>query len=160
MQSIHSLLRRWPVWSLTSLFAVSTWAATQPLGERVTTLLAQQAPATAETERAERMARDALERAKRAAASEQAALRESADVLVETAHEWAQLRAELSELDKLEKRSVEAQARLQELDSQLKREQAHLEETEARRGRALAELEKLAPTSPSSTATPETELQP
>lgn len=67
----------------------------------------------------------------------------AAAVLDETALEWAQLTKELIELAKLQAEADEAERRQLDLDGQLKREKAHLEETEARRGRALAALKKL-----------------
>jgi DNA repair exonuclease SbcCD ATPase subunit len=66
-----------------------------------------------------------------------------ADVLDETALEWAQLSKELVELATLQTQADKAEQRQVDLESQLKREKAHLEETEARRGRALAALKKL-----------------
>lgn len=61
----------------------------------------------------------------------------------ETALEWAQLSKELTELAALRAQAETAEQRQLDLEAQLKREKAHLEETEARRGRALAALEKL-----------------
>lgn len=73
-------------------------------------------------------------------------------VLDETALEWAQLSKDLVELSALQAKADAAEKEQGELDAQLKREKAHLEETEARRGRALATLEKLGKANP---ATPE-----
>ena len=126
-----------------ALVAASAASAPPPVRQQVVALLAEAVPDTPETLRAEKNAQEALTRADSAAAAEEATVRGTAEALTQVALEWALLRKELAELDALENESVQAQRQLQELDAQLKREQAYLEETEARRGRALAELQDL-----------------
>jgi len=121
----------------------SAASAAPPITEQVLALLEQTAPSTPETLRATKNAKQTLHRAQEAATAEDEQVRATAEVLEQTALEWAKLRTELTDLEALQTANVEAQVRLQELEAQLKREQAYLEETEARRGRALAELQKL-----------------
>jgi hypothetical protein len=99
--------------------------------------------ASPEIKRAEQEARATLKRATDAQKSSDPAQRACAPVLADTALEWAQFRNELGALSALQAQVKAAQKRLSEATAALKREQAYLEETEARRGRALAALDQL-----------------
>lgn len=96
-----------------------------------------------ELKRAEQEARAALQRATDAQRSSDPTLEKVAPVFADTALEWALLRKELIQLANLQAKVRAAQQRLTDAIAALKREQAYLEETEARRGRALAQLEQL-----------------
>ncbi len=96
-----------------------------------------------EIDHALREARAALARADQGRAATEEDERSAAVVVEQTALEWAQLSKELSELDELQSKADAAEKQLDGLEAQLKREKAHLEETEARRGRAVATLERL-----------------
>lgn len=99
--------------------------------------------AAAEIAVAAKQARSALERAVQARTAAGPEDGDIATALDETALEWASLAKDLGELTSLQTSAEKAEATEAELDAKLKREKAHLEETEARRGRALAALNKL-----------------
>jgi hypothetical protein len=97
----------------------------------------------AEVTHAEQEARTALKRATEAHTASDPGAKNRAPIYADTALEWAKLRNELAQLAALQSKVAGAQKRLGEAVAALKREQAYLEETEARRGRALALLEQL-----------------
>lgn len=147
--------------ALCSLGAIvhATGAPAQ-LRDQVEVLLADPAiPSTSpEVADAKARAKATLADADAARSGAQEDAKNIAGVLDETALEWAQLSKELVELAALQTQADKAEQRQVELEAQLKREKAHLEETEARRGRALAALKKLgesadvpAPAAPAST---------
>lgn len=124
---------------------VHATGAPTPLRARVETLLADPAIAASSPEVADAKtrAKAALADADTTRSGAQEDAKAIADVLDETALEWAELSKELVELAAVQAKADEAEQRQIELEAQLKREKAHLEETEARRGRALAALKKL-----------------
>lgn len=101
------------------------------------------APVSAEITQAEQQARKALQLATDVQKASDPALKRCAPIHADTALEWAQLRNELAQLAKLQVQVHATQKRVAEAAAALKREQAYLEETEARRGRALAALQQL-----------------
>lgn len=96
-----------------------------------------------EVRHAEQQARAALKQATDAQKTTEPALKNCAPIYADTALEWAKFRNELAQLASLQSQVRAAQKRVIEATAALKREQAYLEETEARRGRALATLEQL-----------------
>lgn len=92
---------------------------------------------------AQREAKAALTRAEEARTHDSAERRATAEVLEQTALEWAELSKDLAELAALQTKADHAEQEAQTYEAQLKREKAHLEETEARRGRARAAAESL-----------------
>lgn len=130
-------------------------AAPPSVRDQVQTLLGAVAPnPPREVSRAVSEAKAALKRAdeqRRGKGSEAATL---ADISDKTALEWAQLSHDVRELQQLQDQADTAEKQLQELDAQVKREKAYLEETEARRGRALAALNKLQSNAPATSSVP------
>lgn len=102
---------------------------------------------------ARKQAKALLERATTARASKAPDATAIGAALDETALEWAQLSKDLIELSALQTKADGSEKEQGELEAQLKREKAHLEETEARRGRALATLEKLGKAEPTAPTT-------
>lgn len=155
---------------LTALCCLGTIApvvgAPAAIRDQVAALLTQTAsePLAPEVSNARKQAKEMLDRAGTARQSKDPDAAQLGSVFDETALEWAQLSKDLVELAALQAKADAAEKEQGELEAQLKREKAHLEETEARRGRALATLEKLgkaqpetapvAPTSQSSGGTP------
>ncbi len=141
-------MRTWPIFFVPlGLLGVIVHVsgATSPLRDKVETLLADPAivAKSPEVKAAKAEAKAALAQADAIRASKKEDAEPIAAALDETAFEWAQLSKELSELGQLQAQADAAEQRQVELEAQLKREKAHLEETEARRGRALAALKKL-----------------
>ncbi len=139
---------------------VSAVGAPASIRDQVEALLATLAPNEnqPEIDYARRKAKAALARADEGRAATEEDERSAAAVVEQTALEWAQMTKELSELDALQSKADAAEKQLDALEAQLKREKAHLEETEARRGRAVATLERLGSRAPA--PTPSTTKEP
>ncbi len=119
-------------------------AAPASVRDQVQTLLAAVAPnPPREISRAVNEAKAAMKRADAHRSGAAAEAETLADISDKTALEWAQLAKDVGELQSLQVQADTAEKQLQELDAQVKREKAYLEETEARRGRALAALNQL-----------------
>lgn len=124
---------------------VQAIGAPASIRDRVEALLASvtSTPEQPEIANARRRAQAALTRAEEAKLGDSAERRATAEVLEQTALEWAELSKDLVELAALQAKAEQAEQEAQAYEAQLKREKAHLEETEARRGRVVAAAEGL-----------------
>lgn len=124
---------------------VQATGAPASLRDRVEALLASvtSEPEQPEIANAQRQAKAALTRAEEARGQDSAERRATAEVFEQTALEWAELSKDLVELAALQAKAEQAEQEAQGYEAQLKREKAHLEETEARRGRVVASAQAL-----------------